>query len=108
MSELKKVIIIAVIGGFVAAIFYLEELLTETTHNIDKIKELGYMKITFLVFANAIFGASVMVTTFYGIVYYFPDINQYLAGGGATMLSFMSKDSIRILHKVMKRKSEGV
>jgi hypothetical protein len=107
MTEIKKAIIIAIIGGFVAAIFYLEELLTETTHDIDKIKELGYFKITFLVFANAIFGAAIMVTAFYGIVYYYPEINQYLAGGGATLLAFMGKDSIRIFHKVIKRKAEG-
>ena len=108
MTDVTKATIIAVIGAFVAAIFYLEELLTETTHNIDKIKELGYFKISFLVFANAVFGAAVMVTAFYGIVYYFPEINQYLAGGSAAIMSFMSKDSIRIFHKVIKKKSEGV
>ncbi|MEA1999591.1 MAG: hypothetical protein U9N61_09780 [Euryarchaeota archaeon] len=108
MDEMRKLIIIAVVGGFVAAIFYLEELLTETTHNIDNIRKLGAFKIAFLVFANAIFGAVIMVTTFYGILNYFPDINQYLAGGVATSISFMGKDSIRIFHKLIKRKADDV
>lgn len=108
MDEMRKLIIIAIIGGFVAAIFYLEELLTETTHDIDKIKKYGIGKILFLVFANAIFGSVIMVTTFYGILNYFPEINQYLAGGVATTISFMGKDTIRIFHKFIKRKAENV
>lgn len=104
MTELTKFMIIGAIGAFVAMMFYLEELVTDTLYDVKKIKELGVLRILFLSFANGVFGSVIMITCFFGITQYYPEFNPYFAGGISAMFAFMGKDGIRIAHKMAKNK----
>ena len=100
--EDPKIIWLFIIGVFLNFLFYLENLITENT----KINELSKLKLTVLVIANGVIGGVIAVTVYYGLVQYFPHINDYLLIGIAGMTAMIGKDGVTLYHKLIKSKAE--
>lgn len=106
MDDIKRFIVLGVIGALAAMLFYIEELVTDNTHDVEKIKELGYIRVGFLVFANGVFGSVIMIGAFYGLLSVLPTWHIYFIGAVSAILAFMAKDTIRIVHKIVMARSE--
>ncbi len=106
MDDIKRFMVLGLVGAFAAILFYIEELVTESTHDVEKIKKLGYIKVGFLIFANGVFGSVIMIGAFYGLMTLVPTWHIYFIGAVSAVLAFMAKDTIRIAHKIVSSKAE--
>jgi len=87
------------IGTFLAALFYIEEIITEN----ELISKYGIHKVIGLVIINAIIGGVVMVTTYYALVQFMPDWHDYLKVGIAGTTAMLGKDMVHLYYKVVKQ-----
>lgn len=97
-----KLVWIFVIGAFLAALFYVEEVITQN----EILEKLGLVKVVMLVVINSIIGGVVMVITYYGMVQFAPEWHDYLKVGIAGATAMLGKDMVHLYYKVVKQRVE--
>lgn len=95
-----KLLWLFLIGVFLSFLFFLEELITENT----RINELGWGRLSLLLFTNSIIGGVIGVTVYYGLRQYLPELNDYFLVGVAVSTAMLGKDGIRLYHKFIQGK----
>ena len=96
-----KLLWLFLIGTFLAFLFYVEEVITDTA----LIEKLGMLKVAVLVVINSIIGGVVMVTAYFALVQFLPDWHEYLKVGIAGATAMLGKDGIHLYHKVLKKRN---
>ena len=97
-----KLLWLFAIGTFLAALFYIEEVISENTLIVKH----GFTKVIILIVINAIIGGVVMVTTYFALVQFIPEWHDYLKVGIAGTTAMLGKDMVHLYHKFLKRKVE--
>jgi hypothetical protein len=102
MIQDVKLLWLFLIGTFLAFLFYVEEVITDSS----KIEELGIIRVIILVIINSIIGGVVMVTAYFALVQFFPEWHEYLKVGIAGATAMLGKDAIHIYHKAVKKRGD--
>ena len=96
-----KILWLFAIGMFLAFLFYIEEVITSN----ELIEKYGLVRVSLLSFINSIIGGVTMVTTYYALMQFVPEWNDYLKVGVAGATAMLGKDLIHIYHRVLKLKA---
>ena len=100
MMNDAKLLWIFLIGTFLAFLFYVEEVISDST----KINNLGIFKVMVLIVINSIIGGVVMVTAYFSLVQFAPEWHEYLKVGVAGATAMLGKDAIHVYHKILKKR----
>ena len=99
-----KLVILFVLGMFMAFLWYLEELITQR----EIIEEYGVLGVAGLSFINSVLGGVVAVVAYYGLTQYTPELHEYLKVGIASATAFFGKQMMHLYRGFLGKLVERV